>query len=55
MRRLTLAKETLTELSTDALSDIVGGITTIQLYSLQFCPDTPTAPTLPVIYCVTNA
>jgi hypothetical protein len=56
VRRLTLHKDTLTELSTGDLSAVVGGdITTVLLPSLQHCPVSGAYPTLPVIYCVTGA
>ena len=52
MRRLTLKKDTLSELTSDELSSVVGGITTLLLPSLQACEID--APTLPVVYCVTK-
>ncbi|HWL35037.1 MAG TPA: class I lanthipeptide [Frankiaceae bacterium] len=56
MRRLALKKDTLAELSTDDLANVVGGdITTLLLPSLQACPVSGAYPTLPVIYCVTKA
>lgn len=56
MRRLALKKDTLTELTTDDLSAVVGGdITTLLLPSLQHCPLTGAYLTLPVIYCLTEA
>ena len=52
MRRLSLKKDTLTELDTDELSSVVGGITTLQWPSVHACE--VDAPTLPVLYCVTG-
>lgn len=53
-RKLTLKKDTLTELSQDELAGVVGGITTLLLFSLQDCHELDTTPTLPAIYCVAN-
>lgn len=49
--RLTLKKETLTDLSADELASVAGGITTILIKSVQDCPDAETVPTLPLLYC----
>jgi bacteriocin-like protein len=53
--KLTLTKQTLTELSTDELATVAGGITTILIKSVQDCPDLETVPTFPVLYCATDA
>lgn len=52
--RLTLKKQTLTELTNDELATVAGGITTLQLKSLQECSNLETTPTLPVFRCVTD-
>ena len=53
-RSLTLKKDTLTELSSDELTGVVGGITTLLLASLQACGETNQYPSFPVLYCVTD-
>ena len=51
--RLTLTSETLTALTTDELASVVGGITTLQIKSLQDCPGLEDVPTFPVLHCAT--
>jgi hypothetical protein len=51
-RRLALKKDPLHELTPDELGGVVGGITTLQIKSLQDCSG---APTLPLVKCVTAA
>lgn len=52
--RLALKKETLAVLTDDELAGVAGGITTLQIKSLQDCPELETVPTFPLIRCVTD-
>ncbi len=53
-RTLTLKKDTLHELTSDEMSAVVGGITTLLLKSLQDCPGLEDVATFPVLRCVVS-